>query len=598
VAEREADALSEPTSQPHAHHGGWAELLADAGHALRDSSTDIAAALDDIAQYAVSWMADGCAILLEEDQQDHLVPTTIRHHEQEAMERIRRIAEHLSISAEDARLARLDQEPQPARIVNINQYRRALTGIPHADEYLDRFGVSDLLIASLRSDGHPSGILALWRDRDGPSFTDEDRIMTNLLAGQISLAANAAATRDKLDKAERERDVATAMLDNLLETAPIGFTFHDPALRLLRTNHQIAPINGPPTDDAVGHHFDERLAELEPALMSQIQQVLDTGEPQVDIEVSGQARASPGVAYHWRASHYPVWLPNGELLGVSAIITDITDQIVADEELRESLQHAENLAEAEIKARHQAEQAVTIRDSFLSIASHELKTPLTTIKATAQLLDRRLRQPAMDIERIRGHATLLQREIERLATLVDDLLNATQIQRGRLALRPERVDLIELARQVLARFEYAPERTERHTFRFIAPERLPAFLDPGRIDQVFMNLISNALKYSPEGGEVRVVIQKAGDQAEISVIDHGMGMTREEQSRLFQPFARSAMIRQTISGSGLGLYIAARIIAQHGGTISVESEPDTGSIFQVCLPLTTSAERQGDDDEC
>ncbi len=122
-----------------------------------------------------------------------------------------------------------------------------------------------------------------------------------------------------------------------------------------------------------------------------------------------------------------------------------------------------------------------------------------------------------------------------------------------------------------------------------------AVLDLARIDQVLTNLVSNALKYSPDGGTVWVRVRRAGEVAEVSVSDEGIGIPPEEQARLFQPFARGSATHTQIGGAGLGLYITAQIVERHGGTIGVESEPGKGSTFTVRLPLgaRVPAERPG-----
>jgi signal transduction histidine kinase len=263
-------------------------------------------------------------------------------------------------------------------------------------------------------------------------------------------------------------------------------------------------------------------------------------------------------------------------------VVDITER-KRDEEERAQL------LERERRARAEAQEAARLRQEFLSIASHELKTPLTSVKAAAQLLDRRLRQPVTEPERFIRLLDQLQSEIGRLEVLVSDLLDASRIQQGRLELRPEEVDLVALAGGVLERFEHMPERGALHRLVLDAPEEVRGVWDPARIDQVLTNLISNGLKYSPDGGTVGVRVRRVDDHAEITVSDQGIGIAPSERDGLFQPFARGDQVRQSIGGTGLGLYIAAQIVAQHGGSIAVESEPGVGSVFTVSLPARDPA---------
>jgi signal transduction histidine kinase len=238
---------------------------------------------------------------------------------------------------------------------------------------------------------------------------------------------------------------------------------------------------------------------------------------------------------------------------------------------------------------HEAQAMVRSREEFVSIASHELRTPLTTVKGYAQFLAHHVRQPDWDRARLGWLAQQLLGQVNRLEVLVGDLLDASRLQQGRLELRPEAADLVELARQALAHFAVSPDQTDQHTFVLDAPEPLPGRWDPARLDQVLSNLISNAVKYSPNGGEIRVSVRRLDGQAELRVKDHGIGIPANEQAGLFRPFARSETVRRSVNGVGLGLYITAQIVARHQGTILVESAPGSGSTFIVRLPIHADA---------
>lgn len=257
----------------------------------------------------------------------------------------------------------------------------------------------------------------------------------------------------------------------------------------------------------------------------------------------------------------------------------------ADLLLLQELADRAGLAIENARLYREAQDAIRSREQFLSIASHELKTPLTSVKASAQLLDRRLRQEPIDRTRVEPLVRQLQSEISRLETLVLDLLDATRIQQGRLELRREPVDLVELARLAIGRFDSAAQRLPTHNLIVDAPVPVNASIDPGRIDQVITNLVSNALKYSPDGGDVCVTVRAVDGSAEFAVSDCGIGISTDEQATLFQPFARGDVARQSIGGTGLGLFISAEIVERHGGTIAVESVPGRGSNFTVRLPL-------------
>lgn len=235
---------------------------------------------------------------------------------------------------------------------------------------------------------------------------------------------------------------------------------------------------------------------------------------------------------------------------------------------------------------HEAQEAARAREEFVSLVSHELKTPLTVIKGYIQVMERYLEKPDWERDRIRTTRERLSTQVERLELLVSDILDVSRMQRGRLDLNvvPD-TDLVELARQVMERFDDAIERRPDHVLRIRADGPVYGSWDPLRLDQVFSNLLSNALKYSPDGGPIDVYIQEDPSQAIVKVRDSGVGISAEEQDSLFQPFQRGAAAARGISGTGLGLYITKQIIEQHGGWIGVDSAPGQPTTFEFTLPL-------------
>lgn len=233
----------------------------------------------------------------------------------------------------------------------------------------------------------------------------------------------------------------------------------------------------------------------------------------------------------------------------------------------------------------QAQEAVLLRDQFVAIASHELRTPITSIRGYAQLLERQAAKGTLDAARVTRQTGQIIQQTTRLTSLIGDLLDASRIQQGRLDLHPVRCDLTALAREAFAAFETAPERTARHTLTLDTAGAIVGLWDPGRLDQVLTNLLSNALKYSPQGGAVQLRVRRTGRNAEVIVSDEGIGIPIEAQKTLFQPFARGTAAHGRISGTGLGLYIVRQIVEAHGGSIAVASTPQIGTTLTVTLPL-------------
>jgi PAS domain S-box-containing protein len=230
-------------------------------------------------------------------------------------------------------------------------------------------------------------------------------------------------------------------------------------------------------------------------------------------------------------------------------------------------------------------EAVRIRDEFLSIASHELKTPITPLKLQIQTLARTLK--TRDIKELSTSSLIktidtLNRQIERLSVLIDSLLDVSRITSGKLILTQEELNLSELVPEVLERYQDQLKKANYETHVSIEPN-IDLFVDRLRIEQVLSNLITNAIKYG-NAKPIEIQVSATEDVAKIIVKDQGIGIKQEDQSRVFNRFER-AVSATHFGGLGLGLYITHQIVHAHGGRIRVESEINQGSTFIVELPI-------------
>lgn len=218
--------------------------------------------------------------------------------------------------------------------------------------------------------------------------------------------------------------------------------------------------------------------------------------------------------------------------------------------------------------------------AFIAGVAHDLRGPLGPLKMAIGLL---ASEPSVAASSSASRrAEIADRQTERLARVIDDLLDAARVESGRLEVRRERFDLAELARTVVATL--APTAPER-TIEVRAPAHgVPVEGDPERIEQVVTNLVSNACKYSRPESPIEVTLELEQGEAVLAVIDRGIGIPAEAQRELFVPFRRHAAARAVAPGSGLGLSVARRIVEAHGGRIDVESAPGVGSTFRVRLP--------------
>jgi len=228
-------------------------------------------------------------------------------------------------------------------------------------------------------------------------------------------------------------------------------------------------------------------------------------------------------------------------------------------------------------------EAVRLRDTFFSVAAHELKTPLTSLLGQAQLVLRRGERAGSLAERDRQAIQVVVNQAARLNRMILAMLDSTRLEQGRLSIERAPLDLAALAEQVAD--ELRPS-LERHELTVVA-ENNPYMLlgDALRLEQVLQNLIGNALKYSPDGGPVEVRLSRDGDHVVLAVSDRGIGIPATAIPQLFQRFFRvSEGVAGYISGMGIGLYVVKEIVALHGGEVAVESRLGAGSTFTVRLP--------------
>jgi PAS domain S-box-containing protein len=273
----------------------------------------------------------------------------------------------------------------------------------------------------------------------------------------------------------------------------------------------------------------------------------------------------------------PIEGASGRIIGASSITRDTTERKLAEEERAQ-------LLEREQSARAEAQEAVRMRDVFLSVASHELKTPLTSLLGNAQLLQRRVQQQGTFTERNEQAINVIAAQAKRLSKMIVALLDLSRIEMGQLSIEHEPVDLCALVRRVVAEVQPA---LDQHRVEGVGTDaRLLVEGDELRLDQVLQNLIQNAIKYSPEGGLVVVEVEQRGDRAYVAVIDQGIGIPPQALPRLFERLYRAGNVEERqISGMGIGLYVVREIIALHGGTVEVQSEEGRGSTFAFYLPL-------------
>ncbi|HTV20175.1 MAG TPA: HAMP domain-containing sensor histidine kinase [Polyangiaceae bacterium] len=243
-------------------------------------------------------------------------------------------------------------------------------------------------------------------------------------------------------------------------------------------------------------------------------------------------------------------------------------------ELREMVERFNQMASA-LAAQRQAQVA------FLAGVAHDLRNPLSALSMSVSLIEPNA--PLPPEPRIRRTIELVRRQLKKLERMVSDFMDMTKVEAGRLELQFEPHDLTVLARDVVSLFE-ATEPEQRIELS-VPGDPIRVECDSLRIEQVMSNLISNALKYSPSARKIEVSLAREDGEACFSVRDYGIGISEEDQRRLFEPFQRAGLSKDTIPGAGLGLYVVQRLVQAHSGRIEVSSAPGEGALFTVRLPL-------------
>jgi PAS domain S-box-containing protein len=260
---------------------------------------------------------------------------------------------------------------------------------------------------------------------------------------------------------------------------------------------------------------------------------------------------------------------------------DIVCQPSRDDRGIHVLVHASETTEA-VEAQRKIEEALHLREGFIAIAAHELRTPITSVLGQSQLAMRRIeRQGAVDPRPVAQSLDVIIRQAKRLSDLISQLLDVSRLETGKLAIELQRTDLVPVVDEVVST---ARMLGARHPIMSHMPPSLEADVDTLRLEQVMTNLVQNAIKYSPAGGPIEVVLrQTEPDSVEFSVRDHGVGIPPEKRSRIFERFYQ-AHERGGQAGLGLGLYISREIVRMHGGEIVAEFPEDQGTRFVVTLP--------------
>jgi PAS domain S-box-containing protein len=391
------------------------------------------------------------------------------------------------------------------------------------------------------------GVIYVFRT-SGTAFSVNDRQVLSSFADQAAIAVRNASLYQQVS-AEKRR------LDAIIEHSADGVMILDCQGRITVFNRALADMTGWRPEDAMGRPCHEvlQLRNRRGEDICKSDCPLRGLSPEADLYVEGDIVRAGGAVVSVGITYSPLYDEEGRLINIIANVYDIT----------------------------RFRQAEEIKSTFISVISHELKTPVSIIKGYAGTLRREDAQ--WDEETVREGLVIIEEESDRLDRLISDLLDASRAQAGSLKLEMGDAHIPKLTQRVVEAFHL---QTDIHQFELdFPPDFPPVIADQERLRQVLSNLVSNAIKYSPEGGKIRLGGYADRDKVTVYVADEGIGIPLDEQPRLFQRFYRlDSGLRRRAQGMGLGLYLCRAIVEAHGGRIWVESTPGQGSTFYFTLP--------------
>ncbi|MFL5454268.1 MAG: ATP-binding protein [Myxococcales bacterium] len=461
---------------------------------------------------------------------------------------------------------------------NVLVQRRPLVFEEISDEMLRAGLPSDEAFAAMKEIGLASAILAPLLDgqkplgtvilasagRGGRRYTRDDVDFVVAIADRAALAVrNArlvqklAEERDRLDRARAQAEERAAQMLAVFQADPNGIALFDANGVLRFVSPRVAELFGTNLEGFLGKHHDEafrvdlRGDGKNEELMVQMRSIFaDREHPSTDEFLVRKTN-------RWiRRSSTPVRSESGAYLGRMFVYMDVTAEKQLDRE----------------------------RSEFLTVAAHELRTPLTPLSMYLQGIERRLAR-GLPIEP--ELVVKARRQVGRLSRLVEDLLDVSRLESGRLTLSRDRVALDQIVSEVVSDFRAA---APQHEIVLRRPTRgVQAMGDRERLEQVVVNLVQNAIKYSPQGGRVEVSVERNGSQARVTVTDEGIGIPKDEQRHIFERFFRAQnATTRNYGGLGIGLYVSNEIVERHGGAFEVVSEPGKGTTFGFTIPLDES----------
>ncbi|HEY0899902.1 MAG TPA: PAS domain-containing protein [Sphingobacteriaceae bacterium] len=379
----------------------------------------------------------------------------------------------------------------------------------------------------------------------------------------------------------KQLELSEQRVRSIVESAPFPIgVYTGKEMRIELANQSILDVWGK-GNDVVGKLYSDVLPELaNQKIYEQLDGVYTTGTPfharnqRVDLVIDGVLKP-----HYFNYSFTPLYDSSGDIYGVMNTAAEVTETIVALQKIEKNEQELLEIKrqlETELAAGKQLQQQ---KDDFIGIASHELKTPLASLKGSMQLLSRRAKE-VEGLAMVDNLIKLANNSITKLSHILEELLNDTKINEGQLQLNKSHFKLDELIDDCSKMVEIIGT----HQITTHGVTDLEVYADKQRIEQVLINLVNNAMKYAPNSKEIRIDVYRNDYETRISVSDQGPGIPAEKLPHLFKRYYRVDTGGIQFSGLGLGLFIVSEIISRHNGKLGVESELQQGSKFWFTIP--------------
>jgi PAS domain S-box-containing protein len=390
------------------------------------------------------------------------------------------------------------------------------------------------------------GVIFIFRNYRGV-FSREDRLLLQSFADQAAIAVHNAQLYDQTSSQAQR-------LDAILDSVADGILILTPAKNIERCNPAFARLLGRPINEIVGGKHSEIVRWKQVTHGPTLEQAEAGGwplTPTATLYVEGDLLRAEGSLVAVGVTYAPLLNQAGQLLNIIASVRDVS----------------------------RFRQAEEMQSTFISVISHELKTPVALIKGYVGTLRRE--DVRWGSKTVRDSLTVIEEEADHLAELIENLLDASRLEAGGLALNSTDLSLPRLAERLAERFR---TQTDKHRIVLDFPAEFPIILaDEQRISQVLLNLLSNAVKYSPQGGEIRIGGQVRPEHVVVCVQDQGPGIPPGDIPHIFDRFYRAGETARSVKGAGLGLYLTRAILEAHGGSIWVDSHYKDGA--RICFSL-------------